>query len=62
MKLTPQFRRIILAVLLGIILGVILSLAIGNWLWFPLMIGVCFILSLFCQGASEIPEKKEADF
>jgi galactitol-specific phosphotransferase system IIC component len=62
MKLTSQYTRIIIAIILGIILGVIISFAFGNWLWLPLMIGACFIFSLFCRETSEIPEKEEKKF
>ena len=58
MTLTSQHKRIIIAVIIGSILGVIISFVVSNWLWLPLMIGVCFIFSLFCQGASELPEEE----
>ncbi len=62
MKLTPLYKRIIIAVIVGIVLGIILSIALVNWLWLPLMIGVCFIFSLFCKEATDIPEDEEKKF
>ncbi len=62
MKSISHYKRIIIAVIIGTLLGVIISIAFVNWLWIPLMIGVCFIFSLFCKEASEIPEEEENKF
>ncbi|MFX1317850.1 MAG: hypothetical protein ACFE9D_06705 [Promethearchaeota archaeon] len=60
MQRVSQYQRIILAVIIGITLGIILSLVLVHWLWLPFMIGICFIFSLFCKSASELPEEKQA--
>lgn len=59
MEPASQYQRILLAIIVGIVLGIILSLVFVQWLWLPLMVGVCFIFSLFCKSASELPEEKQ---
>jgi hypothetical protein len=59
MPLTPQTKRIIIAIIIGIILGLILSIFFITWLWLPLIIGVCFIFSYFCKSASDVPEESK---
>ena len=62
MNLTPQTKRILIAILFGTISGIILSILFVNWLWLPLMIGVSFIFSFFCKEATDIPENEEKKF
>jgi hypothetical protein len=56
--LLTRYLNVLFAILIGAILGVILSIAFGYWLWFPLMVGVCFLFSFFCQETSDIPEEQ----